>query len=286
MNFGSGEELLLCCETRRMKISQVMLEREKALFPEKDAVGQMERALVIMRAAVAQALTEARPSMGGFLGGEAILLECYRKDGRDLCGPLLAKALAYSMGILEVNASMGLIVAAPTAGSSGVLWGVLLAAEEELGLVEKDLLAGLFTAGAIGYLITRNATVSGADGGCQAEVGAAAAMTAAALTELLGGAPQQCLDAAATALSNLMGLVCDPVGGLVEVPCQKRNALGAADAILSAQIALAGVKNLIPFDETVEAMHQVGKCIPSQLRETALGGLAATKTASALGREK
>lgn len=183
------------------------------------------------------------------------------------------------MGVLETNASMGRIVAAPTAGSAGVVPGVLLALQEARGLSDADLMRGLETAAAVGYLVTRNATVSGAEGGCQAEVGSAAAMAAAAATELMGGSPQQCLDAAGNAIANLMGLICDPVGGLVEIPCQKRNAAGAAVALASAQIALAGVSNLVGFDETVEAMYKVGRSLPFELRESALGGIAAAPSA-------
>ena len=185
------------------------------------------------------------------------------------------------MAVLETNASMGRIVAAPTAGSSGVLPGVLLALQRTRGLSDGDLARGLAAAAAIGYLITRNATVSGAEGGCQAENGSAAAMAAAASVELMGGAPAQCLDAASNALTNMMGLVCDPIAGLVEEPCQKRNAAGAAVALVSAQIALAGIGNLVDFDQTVEAMRKVGRTLPFELRESALGGIAAAPTACA-----
>ena len=196
-------------------------------------------------------------------------------------GLIPAGAIAYAMAVLETNASMGRIVAAPTAGSSGVLPGVLLALQRTRGLSDGDLARGLAAAAAIGYLSTRNATVSGAEGGCQAEIGSAAAMAAAASVELMGGAPAQCLDAASNALTNMMGLVCDPIAGLVEEPCQKRNAAGAAVALVSAQIALAGIGNLVDFDQTVEAMRKVGRTLPFELRESALGGIAAAPTACA-----
>ncbi|MDR0390017.1 MAG: L-serine ammonia-lyase, iron-sulfur-dependent, subunit alpha, partial [Spirochaetaceae bacterium] len=201
---------------------------------------------------------------------------------RPVCGTLMSRAACFAMAIMEVNASMGLIVAAPTAGSSGVLPGALLAVEEEFGFDQSDMIPPLFNAAAIGCLITRNATVSGAQGGCQAEVGAASAMAASALAELMGADPASCLAAASSALSNMLGLVCDPVAGLVEVPCQKRNALGAANALVSAELALSGVQELIPFDEMVDTLFQVGQRIPVELRETALGGVAASPTACSI----
>ena len=198
-----------------------------------------------------------------------------------LCDPLLARATAYAMAVLETNASMGRIVAAPTAGSSGVLPAMLFACQDIHGFTDQQLQRALANAAAVGYLIARNATVSGAEGGCQAEVGAASAMAASAAVELMGGTPRQCLNAAANALAGLMGLVCDPIAGLVEAPCQKRNATGVANALVSAQMALAGVGNLVDFDETVAALYAVGRSLPFELRESALGGLAATPSARA-----
>ena len=236
-----------------------------------------------MKDAVHSAITEDIRSIGGLIGGEAKKLDAYRQaQPKPLCGPVISKAIAYAMGVLEVNASMGLIVAAPTAGSSGVVPGVFVALQEEYGFSDEEMVKALFNAGAIGYLITRNATVAGAEGGCQAEVGAASAMAASAATELLGGTPSQCMSAAATAITNILGLVCDPIAGLVEAPCQKRNAMGASNAIVAAQITLAGVGNLLPLDEVIDVMYTVGKSIPFELRETALGGVAASPTGCAL----
>ncbi len=178
---------------------------------------------------------------------------------------------------------MGLIVAAPTAGSAGVLPGVLLAMQEEKGLTDDDLYKGLLNAGAVGYLLMHNASVSGAEAGCQAEVGAASAMAASAIVEMMGGTPEMCLNAAGFAISNLLGLVCDPIAGLVESPCQSRNAVGVANAITSAEIVLSGVNHPIPFDEMAEAMLRVGKSLPFELKETAMGGCAGTPTACGLG---
>ena len=176
---------------------------------------------------------------------------------------------------------MGLIVAAPTAGSAGVLPGMLFALQDCYNISDERLIDALFNAGAIGYLAMRNATVAGAVGGCQAEVGIASAMAASAAVELMGGKPEQCLDAASTVLMNMLGLVCDPVGGLVEYPCQNRNAAGVANALVAAELSLAGIHQFIPFDEMLDTMYAVGRRIPIELRETALGGCAATPSACA-----
>ena len=276
MDFTKAAELLAICEAGGIPISQAMLDRE-VLFLKKDigtAVSQMEHSYTIMKDAVHSAITEDIRSIGGLIGGEAKKLDAYRQaQPKPLCGPVISKAIAYAMGVLEVNASMGLIVAAPTAGSSGVVPGVFVALQEEYGFSDEEMVKALFT---------RNATVAGAEGGCQAEVGAASAMAASAATELLGGTPSQCMSAAATAITNILGLVCDPIAGLVEAPCQKRNAMGASNAIVAAQITLAGVGNLLPLDEVIDVMYTVGKSIPFELRETALGGVAASPTGCAL----
>lgn len=287
MNFTNGSTLLKSCHRHQCTISEAMLKRETTYLentPE-ETEGRMHHAWEIMKDAVRTALEKELTSVGGLIGGEARKLNARRLAGKSISGPLTAKAIAYAMGVLEVNASMGLIVAAPTAGSSGVLPGVLLAIQEEHGFSDAEMEKALFNAGAIGYIISRNATVAGAEGGCQAEVGAASAMAASALTELFSGTPQMCLGAAANAISNLLGLVCDPIAGLVEAPCQKRNAIGASNAIISAEIALSGVENLIPFDEAVSAMLQVGRRLAPELRETALGGMAATPTGCALCKQ-
>jgi L-serine dehydratase len=284
MNFDSAKKLLSLCEQHNAPISEIMIRRETAISGRTRAQIQaaMAKSLAIMMDSAHQALCQELKPMGGLIGGEARRLETRRAHHSPVCGGLMSKAIGYAMGVAEVNTSMGLIVAAPTAGSAGVIPGVLAALSEEFGFEKPELLAALFNAGAIGYLITRNATVAGAEGGCQAEVGAASAMAAAAVVELMKGTPAQCLDAAALALSNLMGLICDPVCGLVETPCQKRNAIGASNALISAEMALAGVGLGIPFDETVDAMYAVGRSMPSELRETALGGIASSPTACAL----
>lgn len=283
MDFRNGSELLDLCKQEDCLISRVMRRRECELgeiAPDR-VEAKMARALEIMRESATQPLKNPVRSMGGLIGGEAKHLAAHAAKKKNLCGPVLQKAITYAMGVLEVNASMGLIVAAPTAGSSGVVPGLLLALQEEYHISDERLLDGLFNAGAVGYLAMRNATVAGAVGGCQAEVGVAAAMAASAAVELMGGTPQQSLDAASTVMMNMLGLVCDPVGGLVEYPCQSRNAAGVANALVAAELALSGVPQLIPFDQMLEAMYQVGRRLPAELRETALGGCAATPAACA-----
>lgn len=284
MDFNTAEELLELCQNENKPISAVMRLRE-IVYGELDAdtvEKRMKKSLDIMRNSAHEPLYNVVKSMGGMIGGEAYKLEKRRAEGKSVCGNVLTKALIYSQAVLEVNASMGVIVAAPTAGSAGVVPAVLFALEEEFGLPEETVLNGLFTAGAIGCLLMKNASVSGAEAGCQAEIGSAAAMAAAAAVEMMGGTPAQCLDAAAITISNMLGLVCDPIAGLVEMPCQSRNAAGASNALTSAEMALAGIKAAVPFSEMAECMYRVGRGLPSELRETALGGCAATPTGCAL----
>ena len=287
MDFKNAEELLEICEKEQLSIADVMRKREQTegKVNAETVENRMKKALRIMFEAAHEPLEKEFSSMGGLIGGEAAKLEKKRLEGKSICGDVLSKAVIYSQAVLEVNAYMGVIVAAPTAGSSGVIPAVLFALQEEKQLEEKILLDGLFTAGAVGYLLMRNASVSGAEAGCQAEVGSASAMAAAAAVEMMGGSPGQCLDAASVAISNLLGLACDPIAGLVEAPCQSRNALGASNALICAEMALAGIPAVIPFTEMAEAMYKVGRGMPVELRETALGGCAATKTGCRYKRE-
>lgn len=280
MDFKNGKELIELCEKHGKNISEIMMEREitQTETSMSAIVARMEKALNIMQDSVHLPLTKPVKSIGGLIGGEAALLQKQRLAGKSIGGDILTKAITYAMAVLEVNTSMGLIVAAPTAGSSGIVPGLLLALKEEHGLTDEQLVHGLFNASAIGYLAMRNATVSGAVGGCQAEVGVASAMAASAAVEVMGGTPRQCMYAASTAIMNLLGLVCDPIAGLVECPCQSRNAMGAANSLTCAEIALCGIKQLIPLDEMLDAMYKVGRGLPLALRETALGGSAATAT--------
>ena len=283
MDFKSAVELLELCRQTQCPISEVMRRRECELGETtRDQVDhRMAKVLEIMRASATQPLKKPSKSMGGLIGGESKKLYDHAARGKAICGDILQRAMTYAMGVAEVNASMGLIVAAPTAGSAGIVPGLLLALQDCYKISDDRLVDALFNAGAVGYLAMRNATVAGAVGGCQAEVGVTAAMAASATVELMGGTPEQCMDAGSTVLMNLLGLVCDPVGGLVEYPCQNRNAAGVANALIAAELSLSGVKQLIPFDEMLETMYAVGRRIPIELRETALGGCAATPSACA-----
>lgn len=278
-DFNTGAELVKLCDTEGLKISEVMLRRETEIseMTREQALAEMLTDLKVMRASVKKGLTEKMESVSRLSGGEAMTL--YRYGDLDpLSGRETCHAAAAAMAVVEVNAAMGRIVAAPTAGASGILPGVLLECSHSRGWTDDQLVEGLFCAGAIGMLFAKNASISGAAAGCQAETGVAAAMTAAALVELSGGTPMECLDAAAIAIKNIEGLVCDPVAGLVECPCIKRNGMGAANALLSADMALCGITSLIPFDEVVTSMYAVGREIRPEYRETAKGGLAATPT--------
>ncbi len=294
MDFSSGKELDQLCRDRGIRISDAMMGRETELghTDEKTVRERLKRSLKIMEASVHEPLGQPRRSLSGLIGGEAWKVYDAAARGAGemppggpgnptpalLCGEALTRAIAYSMAVLEVNAAMGLIVAAPTAGSSGVLPGTLFSLSEIFDWSGEKQADGLLNAGAIGYLLMRNASVSGAEAGCQAEVGAASAMTASAVTELMGGTPEMCLEAASLAISNLLGLVCDPIAGLVEVPCQSRNAVGVANAFTCAQLALSGITHPVPFDEMADAMYRVGRSLPWELRESARGGNAATPT--------
>lgn len=229
----------------------------------------------VMHDSLSKGLETPQKSRSGYINGSAYQLNQHLKQHHHLLSPAFTKLLAYAMAIPEVNACMGRIVAAPTAGSSGVLPAVILTIAEEHHLPEAPVISAFFTAGGIGMVIERLATVAGAQGGCQAEVGSASAMAAGAVVEMMGGTPSQVGDAVAFALKNLMGLICDPVAGLVEIPCVKRNALGAVNAVAAAEMALTGLTSLFTADQVIETMGKVGKRLPEEFRETAKGGIAA-----------
>ena len=281
MDFKNAKELLALCQEKNLPISEVMRQREIILGETTARIvdQRMDRVLEIMKDAAFSPIKDPVISMGGLIGGEARKLCEFHDLGKSLCGNVLGKGITYAMATLETNASMGLIVASPTAGSAGIVPGMMLALQEVYGFSDKKIRQALFNAGAIGYLAMRNATVAGAVGGCQAEVGIASAMAASAAVELLGGTPLQCTYAASTVLMNMLGLVCDPVGGLVEYPCQNRNAAGVSNALIAAEMSLAGITQFIPLDAMIDAMYTVGKKLPAELRETALGGCAATPSA-------
>ena len=235
----------------------------------------MRHHLQCMQEAARNGLDEKLRSVSGLTGGQAAMLYKYYQQGRSLCGNLLGKAEAYALATAECNACMGKIVAAPTAGACGILPGAVIAMMEEKGVTEERAIDALFVAAAVGQSIATQASISGAEGGCQAECGSAAAMAAAALTFLQGGNAQQCVDAAAFALMNLLGLVCDPVGGLVEVPCVYRNVGSSGVAFTAADMVLSGICCPIDPDEVILAMKEVGDAMPATLRETGEGGCAA-----------
>ena len=281
MDFKNAKELLALCQEKNLPISEVMRQREILLgeTTAKIVDQRMDRVLEIMKDAAFSPIKNPVKSMGGLIGGESRKLYEFQFQEKSLCGNVLSRSITYAMATLETNASMGLIVASPTAGSAGIVPGLILALQEVYGFSDEKIRQALFNAGAIGYLAMRNATVAGAVGGCQAEVGIASAMAASAAVELLGGTPLQCTYAASTVLMNMLGLVCDPVGGLVEYPCQNRNAAGVSNALIAAEMSLAGITQFIPLDEMIDTMYTVGKKLPAELRETALGGCATTPSA-------
>ncbi len=281
MDFSNAKKLLELCDSNGMSISEVMKQREydEGISSKEEIIKKMRRVLEIMRDSATTPVNTPMKSMGGLIGGEAKKLNDYSQEKKNIGGSVLSRGIMYAVAVLECNASMGRIVAAPTAGSSGVVPGLLLAMQDVYSFSDEKVIDALFASGAIGYLAMRNATVAGAVGGCQAEMGVASAMAAAGAVELMGGTPAQSLDAASTVLMNMLGLVCDPVGGLVEYPCQNRNASGVANALVATDMALAGITQLIPFDEMLETMYLVGKRMPVELRETALGGCAVAPSA-------
>nr|WP_244965104.1 L-serine ammonia-lyase, iron-sulfur-dependent, subunit alpha [Planococcus koreensis] len=266
-------------EQENKLISEIMIEQEMLITdrPREDIMKQMDRNLTVMEEAVEKGLKGVH-SVSGLTGGDAVLLQAYMEKGNTLSGNLLLDAVSKAVATNEVNAAMGTICATPTAGSAGVVPGTLFAVKNQLNPTREQMIRYLFTSGAFGFVVANNASISGAEGGCQAEVGSAAGMAAAAIVEMAGGTPQQSSEAFAITLKNMLGLVCDPVAGLVEVPCVKRNAMGAANSVVAADMALAGVTSRIPCDEVISAMYEIGKSMPSALRETAKGGLAATPT--------
>ncbi|MGM7635879.1 L-serine ammonia-lyase, iron-sulfur-dependent, subunit alpha [Bacillus sp. Hm123] len=277
--FKSAAELVNMANEQQKKISDIMIEQEMTITGKAfdEVVSLMERNLDVMEQAVNRGLSGVK-SLSGLTGGDAVLLQDYIAKGQTLSGPLLLDAVSKAVATNEVNAAMGTICATPTAGSAGVVPGTLFAIQDKLNPSKEEKVRFLFTAGAFGFIVANNASISGAAGGCQAEVGSASGMAAAAIVEMAGGTPAQSAEAMAITLKNMLGLVCDPVAGLVEVPCVKRNAMGAANALVAADMALAGVTSRIPCDEVIDAMYKIGQTMPTALRETAGGGLAATPT--------
>lgn len=283
--YQSVKDLVQTAETQRKPLSELVIETEchESGSNRKEVWQQMRSNLLTMRAAIKQGENELGVrSKTGLTGGEAIKLKKYRAKGKTLSGDIMMAAVENAIATNEVNAAMGVICATPTAGSSGTLPGALFMLEQRLGLSEDQMISFLFTAGGLGLIIANHAGIAGATGGCQEEVGSASAMAAAAAVEAAGGSPEQSSQALAIALSNLLGLVCDPIAGLVEIPCVKRNAIGAGNALIAADMALAGCTSMIPADECISALDKVGRSMPVDLRETGLGGLAGTPTGQAI----
>ena len=279
--YASIEELVSDATIKNLPISELVIQAEcnDMNVSRNDVWRKMKHNLDTMRLAVSRgAHGIGVHSKTGLTGGDAVKIKDYRKSRKTLSGDMIMSAVQSAIATNEVNAAMGVVCATPTAGSSGTLPGVLFTLEKRLELDEEQLVRFLFTAGGFGMVIANNACIAGATGGCQAEVGSASGMGAAAAVEVAGGTPKQSANAMAIAISNLLGLVCDPIAGLVEVPCINRNAIGASNALISADMALAGCESMIPADEVISAMDKVGKNMPESLRETGIGGLAGTPT--------
>jgi L-serine dehydratase len=281
--FRNVAELVELAISQNKKISEIMIEQEETVTgrSREEIITFMDRNLKVMEEAVERGIKGVK-SHSGLTGGDAVLLQKYMEKGNFLTSETVLDAVSKAVATNEVNAAMGTICATPTAGSAGVVPGTLFAMKKKLNPTREEMVSFLFTAGAFGFVVANNASISGAAGGCQAEVGSASGMAAAAIVELAGGTPQQCAEAMAITLKNMLGLVCDPVAGLVEVPCVKRNAMGAANAMVAADMALAGITSRIPCDEVIDAMYKIGQSMPTALRETGQGGLAATPTGRAL----
>lgn len=287
LTYTSIAELVEQASAANLKISELVLQQqaEEMETTVSNIYSNMEHSFEVMRQSVEGGMDEALRSSSGLTGGAAARMKKAVDEGRNHYGHLFGTAISMALAVSEYNSSMGQIVAAPTAGACGVIPAALISVMEEYSIPKKGIVMGLFTASAVGMVIAKCASISGAEGGCQAEVGSASAMAAAALAEIFGGTPQMVSDSCAIALKNILGLVCDPVAGLVEVPCVKRNAMGVTNAFTASELALAGITSTIPADEVILAMKRIGSQMSPSLKETAEGGLAATPTACRLCRQ-
>jgi L-serine dehydratase len=279
INFNSIAELIALAEEKNLPVHAFVIAREMhtSQRSREALVEEMQRNWQVMKESIQRGIQNEEHSISGLTGGDARRI--YAQRNTSYAGSAAMEAAAYAVGISEVNAVMGKIVACPTAGSCGIVPAVLFAAASQKKAAEEQIVEALFTAAGIGMVIEQNASIAGAAGGCQAECGSAAGMAAGALVELAGGTPEMVGQGVALAIKNLLGLACDPVAGLVEVPCVKRNGFAAVHAMVAADMALAGVKSVIPVDEVIEAMNRIGRALPRSLRETSEGGLAVTATA-------
>ena len=280
MSFSKVSEIIEASKNRKLPFWKVILEddMQERKVTEKESFSKMETMLDAMIEADKEYKPELR-SQSGLSGGDGAKLEAFRKQENRLIGKFLAMVMEKAVKMAESNACMGRIVAAPTAGSCGVIPAVLLTYLEEKHVDKAKLVEALFVSAGIGQVIAETACISGAEGGCQAEIGSASSMAASALTYLENGTNEEIANAAALAMKNMLGLTCDPVAGLVEVPCIKRNVSGAVNAIIASQMSMAGIRSAIPVDEVFETMERIGKLIPGCLKETSLEGLAAAPSA-------
>lgn len=287
MEYATIKELVSLAEENNTSISEIVIqvEMEESEVSREEVEKSMLDNLKVMKDAVDFGRKNSIKTGGGLVGEEALKMEAYLAAVDQAKDNIYNKIITYALATAEVNAGMGKIVAGPTAGASGIVPAVVLAVGEELDLSDQEMAKALFTAAGLGYVVSRKATLAGAAGGCQAECGVGAAMAAGAAVELKGGSPAMAADAFALALKNLLGLVCDPVAGLVEVPCVKRNAFAAGHALTASTIALAGIKSVIPADEVIMAMTEIGDQMPTCLKETSRGGLAITPTALKIKEE-
>lgn len=285
---NSMQEIIDYAVENETTFAEIMISEEMSLkgISRDEVRALMKQNIDVMREAVEKGITgEGVKSVTGYTGQDAVKLATYNERAHALSGYEMVEALKGAIATNEVNAAMGIICATPTAGSSGTIPGILFKLEKSHHLTTDQMIDFLFAAALCGKVIANNASVAGAIGGCQAEVGSASAIAAAAAVEIFGGSPQASGHAMALAISNLLGLVCDPVAGLVEIPCVMRNAIGSGNGLISADLALAGVESKIPIDEVIEAMDKVGRNLPASLRETGIGGLAGTPTGEAIKRK-
>jgi len=282
--YSTGKELLALCGEKNAPIWEIcILDEIKNTDQTREEI--LERTMLALKVMKASAEDPGdKKTMGNLIGGEYRKVFAYKEKGRTLLGETGNRAMMRALACSQSNASMGRICAAPTAGSCGIMPAAFITGAEQLSCGDDIIVHGILTAAAVGKIVVQNATVAGAEGGCQAECGAAAAMAAAGLVEMAGGSPGQALHAASIAFKNIMGLICDPIAGLVEAPCSKRNASGVLNALASADLALAGVESVIPFDEVVDAMYAVGLAMHPNFKETAKGGIATSPTGKALAK--
>lgn len=283
MDYQSINELLLAADEKKQPLWQVILEDQEAEMevPAKELYQRMDESLTVMEKAVAAGMDKDIRSTSGLTGGDAYRMHVYSEHG-GITGTFMTRAMSRAIAVSEYNAAMGRIVAAPTAGSCGIMPGCLVSMLQDKGISREAIVHAMFTAAGFGMVIANRASIAGAQGGCQAECGSASAMTAAALVEIMGGTPDQCAQACAIAMKNQLGLACDPVAGLVEIPCIKRNVSGIMIAFSAADLSLAGIVSKIPVDEVIDAMRTIGDSMPCSIKETAQGGLADTPTGRAL----